>query len=787
MSAIGARTLADLGWSVITAQLARRCSTGRGSDVAAALEPELELGSASQQIAAIGELVALAEDDLRLHFGGITDIESAILRAAKGGVLSDEELVAVAGSARGYGRLYKTIGTHGDRVPVLAELAVDLSDMRTVYQPIVESYRDDGKLADHASDTLGGLRREVMRLRDRLRSRMDSIVGDVQEYLQDSYFTERGERFVVPVKVASRSRVAGIVHGTSQSGQTVFVEPAEIVDIGNQVKLAECAVADEEERIRSVLTRAVAEHADELVAAGDAATYLDLVNAGARLAIDTESSAPELGATDLALKAARHPHLVLAGKPCVANDIEVASGQVLVVSGPNAGGKTVALKTAGLAALMARAGLFILAAPGSTVPHFETVLTDVGDAQSLEHDLSTFTGHLTNLQSFLAQSTAATLLLIDEIAVGTEPEQGAALAQAVLEALAEGGTTAIVTTHYERLKELASGDPRFANASVGYDMQGMRPTFELHMGVPGSSGALIVARVLGLDSRVVERAEALLGDQRARVEELLMEVTTERDRLVEERERLEQATREAERERARAELARQEAKDAKRRAHEREHGDAVAALREARMELDKARQRAKKRNADMRAVERSIDAAAAKTRAHAPSKSAEPGDRLSAQDIEVGTRVHVPKLGQDGEVVTAPERGQVMVMVGVLKTTVAIDELERAHGQVNKSNRKARRSAATRARDQASEGRSQNATLDLRGARVDEALDAVDRFIDDSLLAELPEIYIVHGHGTGALRKAVRSHVRAHKCVSSFRAGERNEGGDGVTVAVLDV
>lgn len=787
MADVGREVLDDLGWQVVVEHLARRCHTLRGQQVAEELMPDLERSVAVERIEAVAELRALAEDDVTMPFGGITDIESSAARAAKGGALHDEELVRVAAASRGLTRLWRVLRNHEDKTPRLASLASELSDLSGVFEPIDKAYGPDGRLADSASETLGRLRREVERLDRRLRGRMDAMLGELRAHLQDDYFTQRDDRFVVPVRVGARGKVPGIIHGTSQSGQTVFVEPSEIVDGGNKLKLAECAVADEEERIRAELSRHVEAGAEQLIAAADAATFLDLLCACASLADATESVAPVVSGEGLELMAARHPHLVLAAKPCVANDIHLSRRSILIVSGPNAGGKTVALKTAGLAVLMARAGLHVLAARGSRLAWFDSVLTDIGDAQSLEQDLSTFSGHLVNLNRFAREAGPGTLLLIDEICVGTEPEQGAALAQAVLEAFATTGMCGIVTTHYERLKVLAAEHESFSNASVGYDVSRMRPTYELHLDVAGSSGALIVARELGLSGAVIDRAESLLGSEKARVEELLIEVSAERERLSHRHEELEAAMAEAERERARAELAREEAKEAKKRAHERAHDGAVAALREARLELEKAKEGVKRRSSSLRDLDRSVDAAAKAVRENAPVREREIGRAADEAALVPGVAVLISTLGSRGKVLSEPARGQAHVQIGSMKMMVEVSDLRIIDdGSASKSKAKVRSSVQRAPAAQDGARRTPDATLDLRGARVDEALDAVERFIDESLLDERSAIYIIHGHGTGALRKAVRGHLKAHKVVSSHRPGEPSEGGDGVTVAVLE-
>ena len=347
---------------------------------------------------------------------------------------------------------------------------------------------------------------------------METMLTDERfsPYLQDSYYTQREDRYVLPVRTDGKGFVRGIVHGTSQSAATLFIEPEEIVDLNNRMKLAEAEVGDEG-AASSPSSGWVAEEADAFTQSTDAAETLDVIAAAARMADDTVSAEPIIDdAPRIGLLHARHPLMLLADRRCVANDVTVAAGTTLLVSGPNAGGKTVALKTVGLAALMARAGLHLTAESGSVIGWFTSVVTDIGDAQNLEKDLSTFSGHMVNLRDLLATAGAGTLVLIDEIAVGTDPDQGAALAQAVLEALAARGVTCLVTTHYERLKALGASDPRFANASVGFDLDRLEPTFKLHLGSPGSSGALAVAKRMGIATPVVERARELLGRRHAR-------------------------------------------------------------------------------------------------------------------------------------------------------------------------------------------------------------------------------------------------------------------------------
>ena len=347
----------------------------------------------------------------------------------------------------------------------------------------------------------GRLRREVAKLKQQLESRAKKLLEDAEivSELQDSYWTQRDDRYVLPVRVSSKSKVSGIVHGSSGSGQTVFIEPTQLVELNNQLKLAECEVLEEEHRILAKLSAGVHDAASVLRSSATVVAHLDQISAGAKLAIDLQAHAPSFSDDGrLDLRRARHPLILLSGKECIANDIQLDPEKILVISGPNAGGKTVVLKTVGLAAMMARHGLHICAGEGSVLPYYREVLTAIGDSQSIESELSTFSAHLELLRRFLERAKKDSLILIDEICSATEPEQGGALAQSVLESLAEQRIPAIISTHYERLKAMGAEDERISNASVGFDLETLMPTFHLHLGVPGASAALDVARRMKL-------------------------------------------------------------------------------------------------------------------------------------------------------------------------------------------------------------------------------------------------------------------------------------------------
>lgn len=805
---ISPQALEDLGWPKLVDHWAKRCATSRG-EAAVRGGPLFDtVDLARERAAEIREARGLNVRDAKLPLGGISDIAAAIHRVRKAAALDAPELVAVATTGKSLARLRAHLRDHAEVAPKLAARGAVIADLGHVFHPILEAFDPDGRLVDHASDALGPLRRALAAIKATLVKRMDALLTDERfaPYLQDTYYTQREDRYVLPVRTDGKGFVRGIVHGTSQSAATLFIEPEEIVELNNRMKLAEAEVADEERRILAQFSGWVAEEAEAFVQSLAAAEVLDVIAAAAIMAEDTVAAEPILDeAPRIALLHARHPLMLLAEKRCVANDVTVAAGQTLLVSGPNAGGKTVTLKTVGLAALMARAGLHLTAESGSVIGWFTQLVTDIGDAQNLEKDLSTFSGHMVNLRELLGRAAPSMLVLIDEIAVGTDPDQGAALAQAVLEALAAKGVTCLVTTHYERLKALGASDPRFANASVGFDLERLEPTFKLHLGSPGSSGALAVAKRMGIAVPVVERARELLGAAGTRVEELLASVADQRRRIEEERAALLAELEAAEADRAAMRTQREKTAARYEKQTRAAHGEALSALRAARREIDEVRKEVRAKAAaasadDVREATRKLVTPAAKVAKHEPKRPLPPGTPATVESLVPGAPVIVPKLGRC-EVVSPPSDGKVEVRLGLMRATVPIAEV------LMDSHRAARRAEKDREKVEAeAEGKPQgpslvmvdgvpaggratartiDSTLDIRGQRVDEAVGHVDRFLDESLLAGRDTAFLVHGHGTGALRQAIRSHLGGHNAIETFRAGEPSEGGDGVTVAFL--
>ena len=784
----------QLGWSELCEALSKRAHSALGAQAASRTVPLTDRSLADKRSREVAAARTLRERAVALPFGSIHDVEAALSRAARGARLEPSELIAIGETGRSCDRLRLHIRDYAEHAEALVTFTDGMVSLGHLVDPILGSFDADGALVDSASPALARLRRQVAQLRRNLETKMQEMTSrqSIAKHLQDAYFTIRDDRYVVPVKVSSKGDIRGIVHGTSQSGQTVFVEPEPIVEQSNRLRLAECDARDEERRILSELSASVAACLPDLEAAIALATELDVIDASARLADDMRAWPARIDdAAGLQLKQLRHPLLLLGKGACVASDVELAPESTLIISGPNAGGKTVSLKAVGLAALMARAGLHIAADEDSRIPWFDRVFGDIGDSQSIERDLSTFSAHLLTLKQMLAEARTSTLVLVDEIGVGTEPEQGAALAVAIVEAFAKQRVTAIVTTHYEPLKLLAVEHPQCANAAVGFDTETMTPTFELKLGVSGSSGALDIAKRMGLPCATIDRARELLGEERMSVQQLALELEGERRAISREREQLRAAQSRAEAAQRLADAERERLRNQREQLHERAHSDAVEALQKARREIDAARAQIRKAGTKRKlvGVTRELDSASAAVSEHAPVKP-QVGEAPDPALLSAGVRVTVHGIGT-GAVVADAQRGRVEVQIGGLRTVVGID-LVRLAGNAPKPSspkkpRRATRSASTvsLASADVAEVRTVDATLDLRGERVDDAIALLERFLDRSVLSERSAVWVIHGHGTGALRRGVREALKASPVVAKLRPGSQHEGGDGVTVATL--
>ncbi len=797
------KTRADLEWDRLLGAISDRASSAAGKRLAKTLPfartHELLLTSLGE----VKEAVNLHRLGEPLPAPDVPDVGQALERARIGASLSNEELRAVGQCLQEAARIRRFLATRKTHIPLLLRACSTDPGLDDLEREIHRAFDPEGMISDKASPVLGELRTERRHLRDRLVRRLEEIMQQHADILQDGFFTERDGRYVLPVRSDAHERFPGIVHATSGSGATLFVEPRAVVDLGNRLKVVESRVAHEEDLIRAALSEKIGSDIHNVEAAVAALAHADLRAASARLARDLTWTFPDVSSSEssvpaMRLRNARHPLLALDGVNVIPSDIEVSAGQAMIVSGPNAGGKTIALKTLGLAALCLRAGLPIPADEGSSASAFEVVLTDVGDDQNLHKNLSTFSAHVQNLAAILEETRSGALVLLDELAGGTDPREGEALAAAVLDTMVARGGAVATTTHYEGLKALALADPRFQNASVGFDLSTMSPNFRLMMGIPGASSALSVARKFGIPHVVLERAEKFSSRDAANFEEVVNKLHAERAALEMAREAAKRATEAAQEKQRRldAELVRLQGiergilTDAGR-----ELFDSLKKARAALREVE-GRLRGKPATNDLRDAARAIDVAAKRMTALEESEPAPlielptPG-AVDPGAIRAGMRVYVPRLRTTAEVVEVLADGKLRVTAGALKLTTTLGEIRTADAagmsEKPKENIRGpvRRSVFDAAADPDVPAQTSDNTVDLRGLRAHEAVAMAEQFLDRTLGAGRKVAFLIHGHGKGALRDAVRDAIKANAYVAKSRPGEPREGGDGVTVVWL--
>lgn len=779
------RYLEFLDWPDVCAELAQRAHASRGVSACQSLPLCDSPDEARERMAEISEAVAILRTGESLPVLNFPEIENHLRMVAQGMPLGPEELrqvadfcEVVANARRFYGRIQPDGLV---QTPRLSHLSAALGYHEDLVRLARETFDSNGELRDSASPELARLRYERDQLASRARDQAELILrsDDYEPYLQDQFVTLREDRFVLPLRASFKSMGLGIVHDTSRTGETVFVEPTALVDLNNRLKVAEIEIRRESRRILEELAAAVSEAAPHLRADRETLTHLDVIGACARLSRAYDGVPVDIVDEPMAdLVALRHPLLALRmaadGRDAktmtvVANDLVLgdvagrSQAKALVISGPNAGGKTVLLKSLGLAALLARAGLHVPAAPHSRIGFFHQVLADIGDQQSVMGDLSTFSAHLANLSGILERVESAhgqnLLILCDELMVGTHPDQGAALARAMLEAMANAAGLIVVTTHFDSLKALAEGDARFRNAGMEYDLGKLRPTFKLKDGVPGRSYALDIAARIGLPDTVLERARTLMSEGSLGLEETVRNLQAREQAL-------EKASKELDDARLELEAARQDL--------------------EVRADAEKAAAEAlTKRERELAMRSRETIEAAVRDARDAISEIVREVKRERSPQAAEAARVALAKKAQE---VTAKLPEPPPLDLNRLREALA----SRALGVSDKGNKKKGKPQSPEAARAEPTGedvsvvlQSRANTLDLRGMRADEALGELEAFLDRTALEGADAVFVIHGHGTGALRKVVREYLATSPYVARFRPGGTGEGGDGVSVVAL--
>jgi DNA mismatch repair protein MutS2 len=781
------RSISLLEFPAVRARLAALASFGPSRALAEALDPSSDPVIVARGLDETDQARSLLEERPGVGIGAARDIGPAIERAARAGRLEPAQFLELADTLDATARLATMLAD--ERRPLLRELGHALHPLPGLRSTLARSFDPVGELLDTASPRLGGFRAAVRVAYDRLRRRLDALVGaELGTALQEPIITLRNGRYVVPVKAEARARVKGIVHDASGSGQTLFIEPLVAVELGNAWREAQVAEAEEIARILDELSAFVAANAADLRETLGALARFDLWAAKASLAAEMDGVRPEtVDRYEVSLLSARHPGLTGRVVPI---DVRLGEGYTaLVVTGPNTGGKTVTLRTLGLLSLMHQAGLHVPVAPGSRLPVWRDVFADIGDEQSIAQSLSTFSGHLRSIIRIVAAAGPGTLVLLDELGAGTDPTEGSALAQALLDHFIRAGALVAATTHYAELKAYAHTTPGVTNAAVEFDLDTLSPTYHLTIGLPGGSQAFAIAERLGLAEPIVADARSRLTESQRSFEATLASIRsteTETSNLLDRARaadlRAADALHVAEEERRRARRERVEAVGAARAEAER----IVADLRD---EVDATRQALERETLTAASLDDALARAEASL-ARLPEGETAPAPEPAVERAwRLGERARSRSGGWEGRI-AALERGgrRATLEAGGMRVTVDVEDLVPAVGEDDSRSGRGGPPAAVTSNATAlrlERAHSVASSLDLRGARVEEALEALDRYLDDAGLAGLSKVMIIHGLGTGALRDAVRADAANHPLVRSLRPGERGEGGDGATIVEL--
>ena len=726
------------------------------------------------------------------RFGGVEGVRQLAARAVKGGVLSMGELLMVAGALRNFQNLVQWYGSSDHEALPTDDLFYALSPQPGLEQQISSAILAPDAMADTASRTLNDLRKKIRATENSIRDRLESMVRnmDTSKYLQESVVSIRNGRYVVPVKSEYRGEVSGVIHDVSSTGATVFVEPQAVVEANARILQYRAQEAQEIERILVAFTAQVAQIEPQFQYSYAAMLDIDVLLAKARLALELKSFKPTVR-TDSTFKLIRARHPLIDAKRCVPVDITLGDEyDALIITGPNTGGKTVTLKTAGLLCAMAQCGFLIPADERSEVCVFDEFLVDIGDEQSIEQSLSTFSGHMKRISGILDLAGHATLTLLDELGAGTDPAEGAALAVSILERLRRQGSLLMATTHYAELKVYALETPGVVNASCEFNVETLMPTYKLSVGVPGKSNAFLISAKLGIPQEIIDAARNHMSNDDKRLDSVLSQLDDLKVQLKEAQAEAEQAKYDAEHALESAEKKRddlikkgeEELENARRQAH-----DLMQQVQnEAYSLTDELRriQKDEKTSAAQRAV-RAREIARKDTESLLKQTDAKPKpvkEFVPLKEVQIGQEVIIADLGQTATVTARPDRnGMVEVRAGIMKTKVPLSNLRAPDKMEKRKPAEPRRST----RVQLDKSRKTSMELNLLGYTVDEALNEVDKFLDSGMLRGQSTLYIIHGNGTGALRTAIQKHLRTHKAVKSFRLGRYGEGESGVTVVEL--
>jgi DNA mismatch repair protein MutS2 len=771
------RVLKKLEFDKIRERLAERAMSDPGRAAALALTPKANATSVKRLQAETLEAESVMMRAASSPMSGFSDIAGELARLKAGADLGCGELLRVLGVMKAAKRA--RAGLKESSAQLLWNHARRLQYDERLMAELDSAILSDTALADNASPELQRIRRSIMRENEGIREKLNSIIRSphLKDYLQDAIVTMRGGRYVVPVKQEHKRHIRGLMHDQSASGQTVFIEPMDVVEANNRLRELELAEAAEVTRILRAFSSRCREIQPGLADDLEALVALDLIFAKAALASEMKASPPNI--TDerrIIIKNGRHP--LIDPKKVVPVSLAIDDGYSgLIITGPNTGGKTVTLKLVGLLALMAQSGLFVPASGGTVLPVFSAVYADIGDEQSIEQSLSTFSSHMSNITRIVKAANERSLVLLDELGAGTDPAEGAALAMAILETLEQRRSTVLATTHYSEIKAFAMASRTYQNACMAFSLKTLSPTYELIMGVPGVSNAFEISKKLGLDESIITRAREHMSEEAVKFEELIGEAQRRQELAEKKAQQAEHDRRTAQSIRDKSDIELKKAQEKAQKLVERANEKALEILKDARdeaerviAELKAAQGRQEEINAARRSLNDKIEQAAAGLRAKPSEKS-----NTRPEDLSVGDTVKLLASGITATVLKKPRDGSVYVQAGAIKLTLPLTEVIPANEE--KKVRKVGRVARTTV--------SPGMSLDVRGRTLDEAILETDSYLDAAFLAGLTEVMLIHGKGTGVLRAGLRDYLRTHAHVKTFRPGQFGEGEDGVTVITL--
>lgn len=772
-----------MGWSAVQQSLAALAESPLTRESCGTLQPESDFEAARQLLEETGEMAEARTGVESVPLRPFEDLRPILKNIAESFLVDPLDCLSAAQHLR-LARDLKKYFKSQENAPLLKQITGALDPVPDLLKEIDRCLDADGEIKENASPELKQAIRESAQARQGLEAALKKIMAKTgsKEALQDSYFTEREGRLVLPVKAESKSKLDGIVHDSSGSGQTLFVEPTSIIPLNNKTKIARMKVEQEKIKILQALARGLMEHREILLVNQEQLTVLDAIHARARLAEKMEARRFLLREDGLVnLRRARNPELVLNGQKVIPNDIQWdADTRVIIISGPNTGGKTVTLKTVGLMSLMARAGLLLPVADNSEIGFFPEVYADIGDEQSIQMQLSTFSAHLEKIVHVLNHASAGALVLLDELGIATDPQEGAALAESILIEMKQRGFMVLVSTHYLALKTLAQTEDGFLNACTEFDGQTHRPTYRLVFGVPGDSAALETAERLGLDAQTLDRARDIYQQKDRRAEQLLQSLNRQKMDMVQKEETLQQHMEETQRLLKEQKTATESLKEQERDFIKTKAKKVQAFVRDAKREIKQLMEQMRgiKDISQLRKAEKKIhQLGQVPLSALAPQEA---GWDVPADQLKMGDRVRVEHYNAFGTLLEDPKKKtKVRIQLGNMETTVNIQTLKGNHqaGPPQKtSNAESKIHIHTEAES------SSQTSCDLRGKTVEEAQMEMETFLSRALVNQLERVLIIHGHGTGKLKQMVRDALDESGIGKNHHPGERHEGGDGVTV-----